>query len=320
MRFALVAAIQLAGIASGALASEDRHDNGKGFPIKEIVSFGDSLTDTGVVAELTKFGTPIPSDAYYKGRFTNGKVWIEYLVEEEDVELKNFAAGGATTSDELVQGWVGGKFGEPLQNGKIQPVPGVDTQITNYLKSEWKDDKCPVGKRDKRLYTIFVGANDDFDNQILGLGKEASYFASAQLNEWKLLAAAGAGNIMPIVLPNFGPFYFNYSSTIDQLIVKFKKSFTFVRIAKFEVPFTVFDATSYEPDLIPDPAYCCKDCFNGLPPKGNATLCSNRVAEQNKYLTWDGIHPTTIVHKQIAVEVSAFIRQNFPCLKDCNDD
>jgi phospholipase/lecithinase/hemolysin len=344
MRFALLAAL-LGGIPSSALAgllgritSSVLGGENVGQPqlgtlpdldIKEIVAFGDSLTDTGVVAELTKYGTPIPSDAYYKGRFTNGKVWVEYVVESQNLKLQNFAAGGATTSDALLQGWVGGKFGEPLQNGtSIQPVPGVDTQISTYLKDEWKraidDTKYLLGLKKgwfkrRTLYTIFVGANDDFDNDYLKLGKNASYFASAQLDEWKALATFGAVNIMPMVLPSFTPFFSNYSLTIDQLIVEFKKTFPLVNIVKYEVPFAAFIPTSYTPNLIGDPERCCNDCFIGLPPKGNATLCSTVQAEQNKYLNWDLIHPTTIVHKFIADDVRGFIGRNFGCGNKCDD-
>ncbi|KAI8815393.1 hypothetical protein BJ742DRAFT_864609 [Cladochytrium replicatum] len=290
MRYSVVAAIL--AFAPAALAG-----------VEKIVSFGDSLTDTGVCAGLTKNNGPsIPSNAYYKGRFSNGPVWLDYIVDAKDLEVENFAAGGATTSDELVQGWVGGKFGEPLRkDGSIQKVPGADTQLKSYL---WKQDwfKWDI------LYTIFVGANDKFDNDILGLGKNASYFAAAQYDQWKTLVAFGAFQIMPIVLPKeLDPFYALYGSTIDTLVAKFKKSFPWVKIAKYEVPVTAFLPTSYTPNLIPSPALCCTDCFNGLPPKGNATVCS----APDTFLIWDGLHPSTKVHKFIADDMTKFIQTTF---------
>ncbi|KAI8806846.1 hypothetical protein BJ742DRAFT_773623 [Cladochytrium replicatum] len=295
MRFSVLSTVL--ALATAAIARVDK-----------IVSFGDSLTDTGVVADLTrrKGGPQIPSDAYFNGRFSNGPVWLEHLVNDKNLDYDNYAAGGATTSDAVLQGWVGGKFGEPLRrDGTVQKVPGVDTQIKTYLlnKPDWF--KWNV------LYTIFVGANDFFDNGILNRGNNGSYYAMAQYGEWMNLVAFGAAQIMPIVLPKEldqpgEPFYALYSSTIDSLIAQFKANFPCVKIAKYEVPISVFLGTSYDPNL-KDVGFCCKDCFNGLPPKGNATVCS----DQANYVIWDGLHPTTKVHKLIADGISNFIQNNF---------
>ncbi|KAI8815002.1 hypothetical protein BJ742DRAFT_875459 [Cladochytrium replicatum] len=271
--------------------------------IQKIVSFGDSLTDTGVVAGLTKDNGPsIPSSAYFKGRFSNGPVWLDYLVESKSLAVENFAAGGATTSDVLVQGWVGGKFGEPLRNdGSIQTVPGVDTQIRSYIKQQ-----DPV--KTNILYTVFAGANDNFDNQLLGLNKDAAYFAAAQYDEWKSLVTFGAAQILSIVLSKeLDPFYELYGSTIDGLVTKFRAEFPEVKIFKYEIPVLAWVGAVYSPPLIDSPAFCCTDCFNGLPPTGNATICDTPDA----YLIWDSLHPTTKVHKFIADDIAGFIQSNF---------
>ncbi|KAI8799454.1 GDSL lipase/esterase [Cladochytrium replicatum] len=310
--------------------------------IEKIVAFGDSLTDTGVVAEFTKSNGPqIPSNAYSEGRFTNGKVWLEYLVEAKGLQMANFAAGGATTSDKLIQGWVGGKFGEPLRDdGSKQNVPGVDTQVTSYLKNQDSNKR-------KILYTIFVGANDNFDNNLLGLNKDGSYYAAAQYDIWNKLADAGATQILVLVLPKLldadqlqaalsklldadkimsaiqnmrdslpallrsqaPAFFTTYGSKIDTMIARFNLERlsvgkSLVKIAKYEVDFTAFLPSSYGLDSIGGPDYCCKDCFSGLP---TATVCST----PEKYLLWDGLHPTTMVHQFIADDIAKFIQINF---------
>ncbi|KAI8800003.1 hypothetical protein BJ742DRAFT_874919 [Cladochytrium replicatum] len=271
--------------------------------VQKIVSFGDSLTDTGACAELTKNNGPIiPSNAYYKNRFSSGPVWLDYLTSAKKLAVNNFAVGGATTDDALVQGWVGGKFGEPLRkDGTIQKVPSAATQLQSYLKKQDENKK-------NILYTVFVGANDNFDNDILKLGKTGAYFAAAQTAIWNTLVKNGASQILSIVLPKeLGDFYASYGASIDTQVADFKKANPNVKIFKYEVPVTVFLPTSYNPPLIGDPAHCCNDCFNGLPPTGNATVCSNPDA----YSSWEGLHPTTVVHKSVANGIADFIGANF---------
>lgn len=86
-----------------------------------ITAFGDSLTDNGVyiwiVVKLVLLLNKLlagrsfaashgndPSDpAYYKGRYSNGPVWIEYLADELDVKLTDLAfAGGMSLHHSFV--------------------------------------------------------------------------------------------------------------------------------------------------------------------------------------------------------------------------
>ncbi|KNE71211.1 hypothetical protein AMAG_20414 [Allomyces macrogynus ATCC 38327] len=77
-----------------------------GASFDRFVAFGDSATDTGNVYALIKGAWP--RSAYFKGRFSNGPTWIEYLVQLVGArELRDFAYGGVTTDNALVQGWTG---------------------------------------------------------------------------------------------------------------------------------------------------------------------------------------------------------------------
>src|SRR4051812_35629246 len=63
-----------------------------------IYAFGDSLSDTGNI--------PAPAPDYFDGRFSNGKLWIEYLSPQLGFEYKrtnNYAQEGAPTSMVLLQ-------------------------------------------------------------------------------------------------------------------------------------------------------------------------------------------------------------------------
>src|SRR4028118_1275503 len=79
-----------------------------GFPNKasaqnfdEIYVFGDSLSDVGNVFQATRGESP-SSPPYFKGRYSNGPVWVEYLASRLRLTSNpntNFAYGGATTGN-----------------------------------------------------------------------------------------------------------------------------------------------------------------------------------------------------------------------------
>jgi phospholipase/lecithinase/hemolysin len=64
---------------------------------KGLIAFGDSLSDTGNI--FKDFGELYPpTHLYWKGRQTNGEVWIEKVAASLHLPLFNFAYSGATTS------------------------------------------------------------------------------------------------------------------------------------------------------------------------------------------------------------------------------
>lgn len=67
--------------------------------LNKVVVFGDSLSDMGNLYDYMKHQLPV-SPPYYKGRFTNGPVWIEllmnyYHLNTREGRLLNYAFGGA---------------------------------------------------------------------------------------------------------------------------------------------------------------------------------------------------------------------------------
>lgn len=62
-------------------------------PFDGVVVYGDSLSDNGNL--YGAIGVPPPP--YYMGRFSNGPVAAEYLANNLNVPLTDWAWGGATT-------------------------------------------------------------------------------------------------------------------------------------------------------------------------------------------------------------------------------
>lgn len=80
-----------------------------------------------------------PSPPYWKGRFSNGPTWLEYVAEKIDYKVVNFGHGGATTDNAHAYS----EF-----NGYV--VPGVLQQVEN----------LPVDGAEDDLYIIYIGYND----------------------------------------------------------------------------------------------------------------------------------------------------------------
>ena len=107
-------------------------------PINHLYVFGDSLSDTGTVFRATGGMYP-PQPTYYQGRYSNGRVWVEYLGDRlslSSTQVNNFACGGATTSSD-----------------RNSLVPGLLTQVKSFTQTHAKADS-------KALYVLWVGAND----------------------------------------------------------------------------------------------------------------------------------------------------------------
>ncbi|KAI8837851.1 hypothetical protein BC829DRAFT_447540 [Chytridium lagenaria] len=280
-------------LAVGAVAGAD---------INRIVMFGDSSSDSGRSFNLTQGNGPtIPSNAFFQGRWSNGNTWIEVLAKERKVQLDNYACGGATTSDKLLQGSLGGKFNQPLRsNGLPINVPGLDTQVNEYIAKKETGDKSKV------LFALWGGANDKLTDEFLGLNKSGSFYAKAQYEQWELLAKNGAKNIMVVVPPPQSAFDISYGFEITLLAAKFQLKNLGVKFGLFQSSLT-FIKLLIAPGLFGfkfgTSERCCVDCYSGLPPTGFAKVCSN----PDEYIIWDGTHPTAATHKIIAKDAGDFI-------------
>jgi thermolabile hemolysin len=241
--------------------------------INQIYVFGDSLSDVGNVFRTTG-GVYPPNPPYFQGRYSNGQVWVEYLAKKLALNPKqnsNFAYGGAMT-------------GRISNNG----IPGLFAQVENFIKSQ-KDTN------QNGLYVIWTGAND----YIYGAADSATPVKNIS-SAIDLLASSGARKILVANLPDLGnlPATRNHPSSqilttltknhnlgLDKALVELRQKFDAIQIGEVDVNLLYRDAIS-NPE---------KYGFTNV-----ASAClSNQVPCDNpdKFLFWDGIHPTTATHK-----------------------
>lgn len=117
--------------------------------------FGDSYCDVGNLFTATRGA--VPCEPYYKGRFSNGLIWVDHVARFLGVTLApsllggtNYAFGGA---------WVTAP--QPLPGGAF--IPSVPQQVELYLNRHG-------GKADPNAVYIIEGGGNDI------LGTKAAVF------------------------------------------------------------------------------------------------------------------------------------------------
>ncbi len=146
-------------------------------PINELYVYGDSLSDMGTVFRATGGMYP-PLPSYFQGRYSNGRVWVEYLAEHLRLsysQTNNFAYGGATTVR--------------VRNTLI---PGLLTQVQSFTQTHQQTNL-------NALYVLWAGAND----YLQGVSS-ATVPVENVTRAIASLANVGAKNILVANLPDLG--------------------------------------------------------------------------------------------------------------------
>ncbi len=265
----------------------------------DIVSFGDSLSDTGNLFEVTSDGfnafllgilfpeldPPIPGPPYYQGRFSNGPIWIERFATRLAVgsplpsELggTNYAVGGATTFDD-------GNFFINL----VLP-DDVEDQVDAYLGS-----RTPTGQE---LFIVEGGAND----LVSGGVTDAPSSAQNLIGFISALHAAGGRHFL---VPNLPPLGFipgerggpdeailnsraqSFNAHLDGQLDLLEQTLASIVIHRID-----FHARFL--DVLDDPAAFG---FQNVTDPAFDETTGTVVPNPDTYLFWDNIHPTAPAH------------------------
>jgi outer membrane lipase/esterase len=300
MRYFLTIMSAVLAVACAAPAMAATTAPGSAFD--KIIVFGDSLSDIGNIYAVTSaLGVPTPGAPYYKGRYSNGQLWVEHVAGIYGITLKPSLDGGTdwafagaeTTTDRSI----------PIAGNISAKIPSLKTQVTSYLLTV-------LGRADpKALYVIWGGANDIFDTT--SPSTLPSSFASATVGLVKLLKSAGAKNFLIPNIPDLGVTpeaaeagdaaaetalteALNAALTNALASSSLKSGITIYRLPVFRsIDVLVESATHFNFTNVVDP------CISGV----GSTVCAN----PDHTLFWDDFHPTSFGHAMLAIQAEALL-------------
>ncbi|MGA2263901.1 MAG: SGNH/GDSL hydrolase family protein [Acidobacteriota bacterium] len=245
--------------------------------ISQIVVLGDSLSDNGNFYAAT--GSPAPP--YWQGRASNGPVAVEYLAQSLGVPLRDFAWYAATTGiGNVADGGTVDTFGP-------YSLPGITTVFQGALFYHL----FPIDPH--ALYVVWGGPNDfwyvtDDASASVAIGKAVNNL----VNIVTTLQSLGAKQILVPNMPDLGklPLILAYGPLISDFFTQISLGFNQALQASLPQGVHYFNTFSLFANIVGNPDEYgfanVKDPFM-LAPLG---------ADPNKYLSFDGVHPTTAGH------------------------
>ena len=242
-------------------------------PINELYVFGDSLSDVGTVFQATG-GTYPPLPTYFQGRYSNGRVWVEYLADHlhlSSSQTNNFACGGATTGSD-----------------RNSLVPGLLTQVRSFKKTYQHTNP-------NALYVLWAGAND----YLHGVSS-ATVPVENVTRAIASLADVGAKNILVGNLPDLGQLpatrtgvsSISLSALTQAHNQSLRRSLKVLTQQHSDIKIATLDANMLYREAIANPkafgfTNVISACLSG------SSACGN----PDQFLFWDSIHPTTAAHR-----------------------
>lgn len=245
----------------------------------QLYVFGDSLSDTGNFYNASG-GTFPPSPPYSQGRFSNDRLWIEYLAADLDANSTNFAFGGATT---------GSNNTIPIP-GSVVTLPGLQQEIASFQATN------PTSNPDA-LYVIWAGANDYLGGGITDPSVPVNNLSGAITT----LAESGAENFLIVNLPDLGKIpgtndspQASSLSTLTNLHNLGLDTSLNALSSSYDINIYDLDVSSLFADAISQPT---KYGFTNVTDAclTDTGICSN----PDEYLFWDELHPTDAGHRII---------------------
>lgn len=241
--------------------------------IDELYIFGDSLSDIGNFFKLTEFQKP-PSPPYYSGRYSNGRLWVEYLASKLQLsqqQVENSAWGGATTE------------------GKLTSIPSLKEQIKNFVATHQNVE-------DKALCIIWIGAND----YLFGTTNVTETVKNVT-DSVLLLSNTGIKKFLIVNLPDLGKLPATRNTDISSslsALTKTHNTYLSKSLKQLEhqldsnIKIVNFDVYSLYNEVINHPRKY------GLTNVSDPCLKDRSVCQHpEEFLFWDNVHPTEVAHQ-----------------------
>ena len=243
-----------------------------------LTLFGDSLTDTGNISELT-FGLAPGSD-YFDGRFSNGPVWAEVMAQQFGLASPTHSRGGGSN-----YAYGGAETGSGSDRIYFYWIPRLGRQVETYL-----DTNPTPGSGE--LFVVWGGANNLLASPTADPAAPVAHLSS----HITALADAGASRFLVANLPRLGQTPNNVgtadATAYDNLAIQFNALLA-AELATLEsdlgVDIELLDVGRLFDQLLADSAAFGLTNVTD-PARDGAT-------NPDAYLFWDGVHPTRVAHE-----------------------
>lgn len=274
--------------------------NGEIYEVKYTISqdtsfsrlfvFGDSLSDNGNL--YSKDGGLIPtSPPYYRGRFSDGPIWAEYLKDYfgmSDAQLQDYAYGNA--------------YSDPASNIFFP----LSSQIWTYKMGNYTADS-------QAMYAIWIGANDLLSAN--NMDDTSTSVLSHIADAIRELSDYGAKTFLVPNIPDLGKTVrainndrkagnHEYSERMHNAVVLHNKRLaSATMLLEQELGIKIYNYDIYETmnDIFVHPAkYGFNNIVTGCNPNGVFGNSQPICETPDTYLFWDELHPTTAAHQRLA--------------------
>jgi outer membrane lipase/esterase len=281
-------------------------------PFSKLVVLGDSLSDQGNISLITGGTIPPPeyTDGFTSGRFTNGRNYIDHLVDGLGLSSlpsvlggSNYAHGGARTDSHILAP-IGAK--------------SILEQLATY-----QADLAGGGADNQALHVVWGGANnvrDIIERSIADLTYDPSVDFSNTLVDMATvingLALLGAEQFLIPNLPDIGlvPLVTGggppvlaasalaslFNTQLANIIDDLEASFMDVEVIRLDT--FALSRQFYDNPMQFGFSNVSDACYSEFVASGGTTC-----AESDAYLSWDGFHPTARAHQKFAAKVFAAI-------------
>ncbi|MBD1898938.1 SGNH/GDSL hydrolase family protein [Trichocoleus sp. DQ-A3] len=269
-----------------------------------IFVFGDSLSDTGNVSNLTGGFSP-QSPPYYQGRFSNGPIWVDALANKLGLApaLVTELAGGANSSNGINFAFGGATSGTKNVAG---PLPGLQTEI-DFFKSGLAATKQSADS--EALYIVWAGGNDYLGGGVTDPTEPVKNISAAVTSLFNL----GARNFLVANLPDLGKAPVGLSGGIAMSnglnqLTEFHNSGLSYSLGELSKSLDGIKLKSLDINSLFNNVIANKEKFgftnvtdscltNYAPP---LVLDYKVCDDPDSFLFWDAIHPTAAGHKLVA--------------------
>jgi phospholipase/lecithinase/hemolysin len=286
--------------------------------IDELYVFGDSLSDVGQVFQASGGMYP-PDPPYFRGRYSNGRVWIEYLADRLQIsqnKVHHFAYGGATTGVIQVRGdaltYSANFVPNVLDQVQMAIESNQDVRANEQSSEQLNEQSSPQPEqilRSNALYVIWAGANDYLQGSSIPENAVRSLTKAMDT-----LIERGARRFLIANLPDLGQLpatrntanseqLSDLSQTHNQML---ERSLTSLQLHS-EVEIALLDVQQLYEEVTTAPE--AFDFTNAT----NAYLISTQQAcdTPDRFLFWDGIHPTTAAHRRLEAAAFRVLQETF---------